>query len=178
MKAAPNLSEKYTFLGWVSKTHGLKGNIIIKLVEEILFQTKIIPAIFIEMQPSSFIPYKVEKFQVGQNQTLNIKLEGIDTCEQGQALKQKKMWVEKKYDKQLFAINSTDLVGFKIQNIPEVECYIEQIVNMGINKVFITTINKKEVILPAGEDLIEKIDHKKKEIFLKIPPGLIDIYLQ
>ena len=169
--------DNYALLGWVAKTHGLKGNIVIKLKEELRLQSKIFPPIFIEIQAGSFIPFKINKFQLGPHLTLNIKLDGVDSCEQAQELKQKKIWVEKKYKNHLFIIETNDFIGFKIKNITEYDCFIENIIKMGATKVFQTTICNKEVLLPAGDDLIEKIDLQKKEIYLKIPPGLIDIYL-
>jgi len=38
-------------------------------------------------------------------------------------------------------------------------------------------INKKEVLIPINESFLKKIDHKKKEVIVELPEGLIDVYL-
>jgi len=38
-------------------------------------------------------------------------------------------------------------------------------------------VNEKEVLIPLNESTIEKIDHKKKEVIVELPEGLLEIYL-
>jgi 16S rRNA processing protein RimM len=38
-------------------------------------------------------------------------------------------------------------------------------------------INGKEVLIPLNESTIEKIDGKKKQVKVKLPEGLLEIYL-
>jgi 16S rRNA processing protein RimM len=38
-------------------------------------------------------------------------------------------------------------------------------------------LNKKEVLIPINESFLKKIDHKKKEVVVELPEGLIDVYL-
>jgi 16S rRNA processing protein RimM len=39
-------------------------------------------------------------------------------------------------------------------------------------------INNKEVLIPLNEDTLKRIDHKKKEVIVQLPEGLLEIYLQ
>jgi 16S rRNA processing protein RimM len=39
-------------------------------------------------------------------------------------------------------------------------------------------INEKEVLIPLNEDTLKKIDHKKKQVIVQLPEGLLEIYLE
>jgi 16S rRNA processing protein RimM len=37
-------------------------------------------------------------------------------------------------------------------------------------------LNNKEALIPIHEDSLEKIDKKNRQVFVKLPDGLLDIY--
>jgi 16S rRNA processing protein RimM len=39
-------------------------------------------------------------------------------------------------------------------------------------------LSQKEVLIPLNESFLKKIDHKKKEVIVELPEGLIDIYTE
>ena len=39
-------------------------------------------------------------------------------------------------------------------------------------------IDGKEVLIPLHEETLKKVDHKKKEVVVELPDGLLDVYLQ
>ena len=39
------------------------------------------------------------------------------------------------------------------------------------------SLKGKEVLIPINESFLKKIDHKKKEVILELPEGLLDVYL-
>lgn len=50
---------------------------------------------------------------------------------------------------------------------------IEDIDDKTINTLFLVKDGENELIIPATEDFIEKIDAKKKVLYLVLPEGLI-----
>jgi 16S rRNA processing protein RimM len=38
-------------------------------------------------------------------------------------------------------------------------------------------INSKEVLIPLNESTLQKIDHKKRQVLVELPDGLLEIYL-
>ena len=38
-------------------------------------------------------------------------------------------------------------------------------------------IEGKEVLIPLHEETLKKVDHKKKEVTVELPDGLLDVYL-
>ena len=43
------------------------------------------------------------------------------------------------------------------------------------NVLFVIPTENDELLIPFFEDLIEKIDHKKKMLFVNLPAGLLDL---
>jgi 16S rRNA processing protein RimM len=39
-------------------------------------------------------------------------------------------------------------------------------------------IKNKEVLIPIHESFLKKIDHKKKQVMMELPDGLLDVYLK
>jgi 16S rRNA processing protein RimM len=107
-----------------------------------------------------------------------LKLEGVSTRETAIKLTQKEVWLIKP-DVEKFAAKSSplNLLGYKIvsrgQNLGEIIEVIEQTHQM-LCKL---EIKEKEVLIPLNEDTLQKIDHKKKEIIVILPDGLLEIYL-
>jgi 16S rRNA processing protein RimM len=48
---------------------------------------------------------------------------------------------------------------------------------MTANPLLQLDYNGTEILIPIFEGLIEKVDRKKKELFIKAPEGLIDLYV-
>ena len=36
---------------------------------------------------------------------------------------------------------------------------------------------EKEVLLPVSDEIVLRADHVKKEVYVKLPEGLLDVYL-
>jgi 16S rRNA processing protein RimM len=39
-------------------------------------------------------------------------------------------------------------------------------------------MQKKEVLIPLNEKTLKKIDRKKKQVYVTLPEGLLEIYLE
>ena len=75
-------------IGYISKTHGLKGHVILRLNEYININEEAIKSIFIEINGSQ-VPYFIEEFRPN-NTGYIIKLETIDTVDTSKKLVGKK----------------------------------------------------------------------------------------
>jgi len=45
------------------------------------------------------------------------------------------------------------------------------------NDLFAIEFQNKEILVPIHDEFIEKLNKKEKTIFLKLPDGLLDVYL-
>ncbi|HEY2726118.1 MAG TPA: ribosome maturation factor RimM [Parafilimonas sp.] len=168
----------YIHIGKLAATHGLKGELILKHSLGKQTDFKNAEAIFIEKIKDEYLPYFHEKSILKNSEETIVKLEGIDTKEAAAKLLQKKVWLTKKDFENLVSKTApVNLIDFIVFNNKEKLGIIESVIEQPQQILLQITINNKEVLIPINESTLKKIDHKKKEVHVSLPDGLLEIYL-
>lgn len=163
-------------IGYISKTHGLKGHVILRVHEDLEINTEEVKSLFLELNASQ-VPYFVEECRPN-NVGYIVKLEGINAVEDS-----KKMIGKKVFSLLDFIIENEnplhDFIGYAI--IDAIHGNIGTITSIDdkTNNVVAQILhpNGKEIMLPFNDDLIEEIDNDTQTITFNAPEGLIDMYL-
>lgn len=167
----------YFSIGKISATHGLNGEVVLQHALGKKTDLKGLQTIFIEERKDSFLPYFVESTSLKNEQEIYLKLEGFNTKESARKLSKKEVWLLKAdFDKFAAKSSPISLLGYTMINegkeIGEVIEVIEQPL-----QVFCKIIYKgNEALIPIHQESLEKIDKKKKQVFVNLPEGLLDIY--
>ena len=168
---------QYFKIGKLAASHGLDGNLILQHSLGKKTTLKGLENIFVEEKKDSFIPYFIEKTSAKSTNETFIKLEGIDTKEAARKLTPKEVWLlESDFHEHSAKSAPIALLGYTLfdndQLIGEVIEVIEQ-----PHQILCTILYKgKEALIPIHQESLKKIDKKKKEVFLDLPEGLLDIY--
>ena len=74
--------------------------------------------------------------------------------------------------------SAADFIGFKLldEKLGEIGI-LEDFFEMPNHDLWQFIYGEKEILFPLNEEVIVKIDKKKKEIHLKLPEGLMEVYL-
>ena len=71
-----------------------------------------------------------------------------------------------------------NFIGYKVIDSEKGDVGIVQaVVTMTAQPIFQIKFGKKEVLIPAVDHIIQKIDRENKTIYVESPEGLINIYL-
>jgi 16S rRNA processing protein RimM len=169
---------EYFKIGKFVTVHGLKGELLLKHSFGKKTSLKGLEAIFIEEKKDSFIPWFVESARIKNEEESYIKLEGIDTREAAAKLTQKELWLPEA-DFKKFAAKSApaSLLGYCIINEKENIGDILEVIEQPHQLLCRLDIKGKEALIPINESTLQKIDHKKKQVIVSLPEGLLDIYL-
>jgi len=165
-------------VGVILKTHGIRGELIIKsddfIISEILDKVKF----FLVEIEGLLVPYPIEFYEIYDENIALIKLEYIDDETIARQYLQKKIFVDKNTpliestfkkqreflkDYQFFDKNTNlqgKIIGFI--DIPE-------------NPLIELHFNAKSFLCPFNSEIVIEIDHEKKQVILNIPEGLFDI---
>lgn len=168
---------QYYKIGKFAASHGVNGDLILQHSLGKKTGLKGVQAIFIEEAKDSFIPYFIEKTSAKSNTESFIKIEGINNKEAARKLTPKEVWLQESDFLEHSAKSSPiALLGFNLYDndvlIGEIAEVIEQ-----PHQILCTVIYKgKEALIPVHEESLVKLDKKKKEIFVNLPEGLLDIY--
>jgi 16S rRNA processing protein RimM len=168
----------YRNIGKLVSTFGVKGEMILQHHLGKKTALKNLETIFIEDKKEEMLPYFIEYANVKTEEEIYIKLEGVSTKESAQKLLQKELWLtEEDFLKHAGKSAPISFVGFHLidsgKDLGEIAEVIEQ-PHQVLCKIY---IGGKEVLIPIHEETLEKIDKKKKQLFVILPEGLLDIYL-
>jgi len=169
---------QYFKVGKLVAIHGLRGELVLKHELGKKSSLKDVKAIFIEDKRDSFFPWFVQATKIKNESEVYLKLESIDTREAAAKLSQKEIWLTGDDFKRLSAKSApANLLGYTIINNKERLSEILEVIEQPHQLLCRLELNKKEALIPINEDFLKKIDHKKKEVVLELPEGLLDIYL-
>lgn len=169
---------QYFKIGKFVAVHGLKGDLLLKHTLGKKTSLKGLQAIFIEEKKDAFIPWFIQTAKIKNEEEVYIKLEGIETREEAMKLSQKEIWVPEADFKKFTAKSApASLLGYTIINKTESLGEILEVIEQPHQLLCRLEIKNKEVFVPLNESTLEKTDHKKKEVIVQLPEGLLDIYL-
>ena len=168
----------YFKIGKFVAVHGLKGELLLKHELGKKTSLKGLQAIFIEEQKNSFLPLFIESAKIKNEEEVYIKLEGINTREAAIRLGKKEIWVPgtdfKKFASRTAPVS---LLGYTVINNNESLGEILELIEQPHQLLCRLDIKGKEVLIPLHEESLQKINHKKKEVLVNLPDGLLEIYL-
>lgn len=125
------------------------------------------------------VPYLIEDIEVNETDFF-VKFEDVNSEVDGKKILGKEIYAEKiKERKKSIFLSWPDLKGYKAVD----EVYGEMNVIDEVNEYpmqFIArcTINEKEVLFPLNDDVVTEIDENEKIVYLQLPEGLIELYLE
>lgn len=169
---------EYYKIGKLVAVFGLKGELVLKHTLGKKTSLKGLQAIFIEEKKQSFIPWFIETAKIKTEEEVYLKLEGVDAREAAMKLTQKEIWIPEPDFKKLAAKSApASILGYTIINDNEPLSKVLEVIEQPHQLLCRIEINQKEVLIPLNEQTIQKIDHKKKQVSVSLPDGLLEIYL-
>lgn len=159
-------------IGYFSKTHGTKGELLLKYT--INFFTEELNAIFINTATGK-APYFVAEIK-SSNHGLIVALEDIDSIEKAKIFVGKTIFISSEFvdsESESFNWIGFEVIDNKYGSLGNIINYSDN----GAQELITVNYKSKEIILPFVEELVEKIDEAKRQIFYKSPEGLVDIYI-
>jgi 16S rRNA processing protein RimM len=168
-------TEDYFRIGTVTKTRGLKGELQIYVdfdgLNDIDFT-----AVFFEVS-GKLVPYFVSAIKYPMANTAYLFLEEVDHIDKAAMLVKKDLYLPNKLKpvKNPDEFTLMDLKGFmaidethgELGEITDILEYPQQII-----------ASVREVLFPLNTDFIKGIDMEGGEVYIDLPEGLLDVYLE
>lgn len=168
----------YIHIGKIVAAFGLKGEVILKHALGRKSDLKGIEAVFVEENKGSYLPYFVETARAKDHEEVYLKLEHVNTRETAARLTTRNVWLlDADFRKLAGKTAPISLLGFEVitdedENLGPVQEVIEQ-----PHQVLLRVdLAGKEALIPLHQETLDRIDHTKKQVFVTLPDGLLDIY--
>ena len=167
--------EKSREFGTVLKTHGVKGELLIKTDFQIPERFKIPGSIFFEIE-GLLVPFFIEELNILDDYIIQVKIFDLNDKTKAQRFLEHKVFIED------FVFNSSKIkepatvIGFDLAD-QEGELVGKITGMMDIPGNFLLTVGegKDELLIPFNEHVLIDIDKKKKLVKVNIPPGLTEL---
>jgi len=167
----------YFSIGKIAATHGLTGEVVLQHALGDKTDLKGLQTIFIEEKKDSFLPFFIESTNAKNTTEVYLKLEGFNTKESARRLAQKEVWLLKAdFDKYAAKSSPLSLLGFMMINEGEAIGEVIEVIEQPMQILCKIMYQGNEALIPIHQESLEKIDKKKKQVYVKLPEGLLDIY--
>ncbi len=165
-------SEKYYQLGEIVKTHGVKGEISLKIDLNVSDdELKNLESVFILIEGIP-IPFFIEYLKL-QNNRFIVKFDNYSSLEKVEEFVNCIILIDKskiKIDDS--SIQFTDLIGFKAIDDDIEIGIITDFIEYSTNMIFSINNKGKELLIPANADFIIDVDIDNKVVYFNLPKGL------
>ncbi|MFM6963950.1 MAG: ribosome maturation factor RimM [Sphingomonadales bacterium] len=166
-------------LGYVAKLHGFKGEVSLFLDVTNPAEYQGLDALYLDIN-GTLTPFFIEGFKLKNKGFAAIKFEGVDTEEAAKRLLKKKAYLPLEILPELDQSSFYDheVIGFQVFDANKGAIgIVEDVIDMSANPLLQISLNGTEILVPIFDGLIQKVERKKKELYIKAPEGLIDLYL-
>ena len=170
--------EGYFFLGKIIRTHGYKGGLKAVLDVDEPQEYQELDVVFVDMK-GQLVPWMVENIHLEKNKA-NLKLKDLNTMEAAEKLVHSALYLPVELLPKLRGnkFYYHEVAGFKVIDANRGNLgVIDRVIELPNNPLLAVKYQDKEILLPINDDIIRKVDRKKKLIEVNAPEGLIDIYL-
>lgn len=166
------------FFGKITKTHGLKGELTIKLDVANPSDFAELRYVLIEDR-GNLIPYFID-YQKINSDKMFVKLQDVNKMEQALTYIGKAVFLPNELLPQLDddEFYYKEIIGFKLVDAEKGEIgFISDVLEYPTQAVIQVMKDGKEILVPIHDDIIQKVNKKSKTLNIKAPEGLIDMYL-
>jgi 16S rRNA processing protein RimM len=161
-------------IGYISKTHGLKGEVTTVITEPIELDS--VESVFIELK-GSLVPYFIQSVSDRGDKAF-IKFDDVNTAEQAAALKGSALWLSKTVRPSLRRgeFYNDEVVGFMVEDATEGKLgLLTQVIQSGPSRLLEIDYNGKDVLIPINGPFIKSVNKSKKLIKVSLPEGFLSI---
>lgn len=163
-------------IGQINKPHGVNGEMSFSFTSDI-FDREEVPYFIFEMQ-GILVPFFLDDYRFKGSSTGLLKLDGVSSEEKARAffgltIYLPKTFLEKVEDDE---IELDYFAGFSLIDIEKgLIGVISEVDKTTDNVLFVISKPNDELLIPAGEEYIQSIDHDKKIIYVRLPEGLLEL---
>jgi len=171
--------DKYFQLGRVVKVHGYKGELVILLDTDNPEEYANLEALFLNID-GSLVPFWVTSIRINENLAV-VNLDDITEKESAIRLLKKEVFLPIQ-DLQILEDNDFyfhEIIGFSVQDKKHGNIgMVADVLERPEQELIRILKGETEILIPLTDDMIRKVDRKKKTLHISTPDGLIELYLE
>lgn len=172
------LPDDYFEIGYILKPHGLKGAVSIQLDVDDPSKYSKMESVIVRTG-ENLVPFLISHLHLNGNKGI-MHLEDIQSSEAAEALRSGQLLlpIEKLPPLEHEQFYYHEVIGYTIVDERSGPLgTIQNIYGTGRQDLISMMYKQHEVLIPVADDIVMSADHEKREVYVKLPDGLLDIYL-
>ena len=164
---------QYIKIGYVAKTHGLKGEVTFQLATDA--PDPEVGQVLMFEKNGAVVPHFVKEISINGAKAF-VRLEDVSTFEGAEQLKGNSIYLEKSKRPKLKRgeFYDDELIGFAVYDTEAGELgIVNRVENQGLNKLL--DVGEKNLLIPVNGPFITSISKAKKRIDVELPEGFLEI---
>ena len=164
---------QYIKIGYVAKTHGLKGEVTFQLATDA--PDPEVGQVLMFEKNGAVVPHFVKEISINGAKAF-VKLEDSNTLEAAEQLKGNSIYLEKSKRPKLKRgeFYDDELIGFAVYDTEAGKLgIVNRVENQGLNKLL--DVGEKNLLIPVNGPFITSISKAKKRIDVELPEGFLEI---
>jgi len=167
------------YLGKIVSRHGFKGDLLAKLDSDDPQQYENMESVFVSLG-SNLIPFFINQARLHKSDLLRISFDGVSSEEDSDRLIGAELYLP------LAALPPLtgnqfyyhEVIGFTLIDAVHGDVGIVKAVNdQAAQALFEAEKDDKSLLIPISDAFIVRVDRQNRQIHIKTPEGLIDLYL-
>ena len=167
------------YLGKIVRKHSFKGEVVIKLDTDEPELYEKMESVFVNLG-NNLIPFFIKKSLLQKGNQLRVLFENIENETDADSILKSSIYLP------LTLLPKLSGNKFYFHEIIDFNVIDEKYGNIGAisgvndttaQPLFEVEFDDKQILIPMRDEFILKVDRENKTIYLKTPPGLMDMYL-
>ena len=166
--------DKCLLLGTISKTHGVRGELIIRVTNPSFEPDENWESLFLQID-GILVPFFISSLYAPKADEWYVCFCDYDNKESAQNLVGSAVWIQKDLmAKAGEKIYMDDLTGYLLINISTGKrAQNNDFLDIPGNPVFEITLEGNSLLVPAQDEMIEEIDQESRKLVMRLPEGIM-----
>jgi 16S rRNA processing protein RimM len=171
--------DDFYYLGKILKTHGNKGQVLVHLDVDDPARYLKLKSVYLDLHGER-IPFFITGVDLKHNSKATFQFQDFETTEDAEILQGLEMYIPVA---ELPVLTGNhfyyhEITGYRVidQNHGDIGV-ISDILDLPHQALLQVQHGEKEILIPVVDEIIQKIDRRKKLLMIEAPAGLIEIYL-
>lgn len=167
--------KKGILLGQITKTTGFEGSVIVRLEKKFIENIPLMESVFLEIEGKP-VPFFIASSEYAGADILKLSFADYESVEKAEEFRGCNVYLtsgpEVSDDESYSGILGYTVADQSGQTVGKIEEIIE---NPGQLLLRIVSAENKELLLPLHEDLVIKLEKRKRRIIMELPEGITDL---
>ena len=176
----PVTQDNCFLLGYILRTHGTAGNVVIFLDVDYPEDYDGLESVFVETK-GELVPYFIDNFNLQKQGNAIVTFEDVNTIEKAQSLIGLSLYLPledlQELDEEEFYYH--EIKGFTVIDEVKGELgIVREVYSLNGQDLIAMDYLGSEVLIPTAVDIVLRADKTAKQLMVKLPEGLLEVYLE